>query len=506
MASEGSLVSRRMESFRKRPLLLILVVSIVVALTISCLSLLTSMQASWPNAEAWQDYSLAYVQQSDYLRSGFFPYVNYFYAYPPPFLYVLTAFSFIPSSWSSAVPLVAASALTAIPVFLVGKRVFGDRLAVTAAALTIFAPMSLFYSDYLWLNPSLTTLFLMLSIYSLLEGRLDLSALLMAFSIGFKQTALFALPIILIYLTRNTGRKAALRYLLLVGAIAFLYSLPWIVVYTKLYLFSFFRIPYQFWASTSEPNGYYFGLGFPGQAPPLTGNYTAYTTLQGIETVWNNFAAPNSASSLSLSTLILFFPGASIGSYMSAELFMNLVLIFGYLVLLSGVRRVNKFDEAALLRYVMYSLLMLFALYPIYKYYLVGVVPFLALFSQNRRDVFAFFGFNLAMLVIPRVATPFLVLGLFLWMTRKDIQLSHISNLLRPAQEDSTNPPGACLDHMSRTGPAQGPSPGAPPGVGFMEPVCAGGGHQAPAGRQALKPGGGRRENSTRSRAAGATN
>ena len=423
-------MSRLRDVAKVHPLFLILIVSIVVALAISCLSLLTSMKVSWPNAEAWQDYSLAYVQQADYLRSGFFPYANYFYAYPPPFLYVLTAFSFIPGSWGAAVPLVAASALTVIPVFLVGKRVFGDRVAVTAAALTIFAPMSLFYSDYLWLNSSLTTLFLMLSIYYLLEGRLDLSALLMAFSIGFKQTALFALPIILIYLSRKTSRKAALRYLLLVTAIALLYSLPWIVVYTKLYLFSFFRIPYQFWASTSEPNGYYFGLGFPGQAPPLTGTYAA--TLQGIESVWNHFAAPNSASSLSLSTLVLLFPSASISSYLSTELVMNFVLLFGYLVLLFAVRRSDTFDEPALLRYVMYGLLLLFALYPVYKYYIAGVIPFLALFSRNRRDIFAFFGFNLALLVIPRIVTAFLVLGLFLWMTRKDIGFLRISNLPRP--------------------------------------------------------------------------
>ena len=427
MASEGPSgglpVAGKLDAIKRHPLLSLLVVSTVVALAISCLSVLTSMNVSWPNAEAWQDYSLAYVQQANYLRGGFFPYANYFYAYPPPFLYLLTAFSFIPSSWGSAVPLVAASALTAVPVFLVGKRVFGERVAVTAAALTILAPMSLFYSDYLWLNPSLTTLFLMLSIYYLLEGRLDLSALLIAFSIGFKQTALFALPIILIYLSRRTGRKAALRYLILVAALALLYSLPWIVVYTKLYLFSVFRVPYQFWASTSEPNGYYFGLGFPGQAPPLTGTYAA--TLQGIESVWNHFAAPNSASSLPLSTMILLFPGASISSYLSAELSMNFVFVCGYLALLFAERRLGKLDEPTLLRYVMYGLLLLFALYPIYKYYVVGAIPFLALFSQNRRDILAFFGFNLAMLVIPRIATPFLVLGLFVWMTRNDIGFVH---------------------------------------------------------------------------------
>ena len=427
-------MSHKTDLIRKHPLLLILIASAVVALTASCLSFLTSMNVSWPNAEAWKDYSLAYVQQADYLRGGFFPYANYFYAYPPPFLYALTAFSFIPASWGTAVPLVAASTLTAVPVFLVGKRVFGHRAAVTAAALTIFAPMSIYYSDYLWLNPSLTTLFLMLSVYYLLEGRLDLSALLMAFSIGFKQTALFALPIVLIYLSRKTSRRAALRYLLLVAAIALLYSLPWIVVNTKLYLFSCFRLPYQFWSSTSEPNGYYFGLGYPGQAPPLTGTYAA--TLQGIESVWNHFAAPNSASSLSLSTLVLLFPRASMSSYLSAELSMNVVLIVGYLLLLFGVRRLGELDESALLRYVMYGLLLLFAIYPVYKYYLVGVIPFLALFSRNRRDVFAFFGFNLAMLVIPRIATPFLVLGLFIWMTRKGIlRTLRWPIFLKPAQK-----------------------------------------------------------------------
>jgi hypothetical protein len=398
------------------PLLRVLIISALVALAICYLSVQTSMSISWSNAEAWQDYSLAYVQAANYLKSGILPYANYFYAYPPPFLYALTAFSLIPYSWGAAVPLVSASVLTAVPVFLVGRRVFGERVAVTAASLTVFAPISLFYSDYLWLNPALTTLFLMLSIYFLLEGRLDLSGLLLALSIGFKQTALVALPIILIYVLRKTNRRAALRYLLLVAGIAVVYSLPYVVVVPKFYLFSFFRIPTQFWGSLQ---GYYFGLGFPGPVPPLPGSYVA--TLQGIETVWNLFANPNSAASLVLSTMVLFLPNAPASAYPLAELSMNLVLVLGYLSLLLVLYRRSGIDESTLLRYLMYGMLLLFALYPVYKYYLVGVVPFLALFSQDRKSVTAFMGFNLVLLAIPRVATPYLVLGLFLWMTSHDI-------------------------------------------------------------------------------------
>ena len=202
---------------------------------------------SLPFSEAWEDYSYAYVPTVQAFKAGHLPYRDFFHAYPPLFLYVLTLFSFLSYSWSMALPMIISDALTVLPVYLIGKRLLSERDAVTASLLFASAPINLFYIDYVWLNPPLTTLFLMVSVYFLVEGRYDISAFTLAASIGFKQTSLLALPIVLLYLAKRVSRKDALEYLLIVASVCFIFSVPYIFVEPRLYLFSIFRVPISAW-------------------------------------------------------------------------------------------------------------------------------------------------------------------------------------------------------------------------------------------------------------------
>ena len=140
--------------------------ALVVKLVVFILSIETSMSFSLPNIENWQDFSLAYVPAVNAFKTGFLPYVDFYYPYPPLFLYALTLFSYLPlASWSVALPLVLADALTVIPVYLIAREFVNERYSLLISILFILAPTNLYYADYLWLNPSLTTLFLILSIY-----------------------------------------------------------------------------------------------------------------------------------------------------------------------------------------------------------------------------------------------------------------------------------------------------------------------------------------------------
>lgn len=225
-----------------------------------------------PISGAWEDYTYAYIPTVQAFRGGYLPYRDFFHAYPPLFLYVLTAFSVIPHFWSMALPLVVSDALTVFPVYLIARRLSGEREAFLASLLFALAPVNLFFVDLLWLNPPLATLFLLLSVHHLLEGRHDESAITLALSIGFKQTALLALPIILLFLAKKTSRKNVLRYFLMVAALCLAFSVPYIFLEPKRYLYSIFRVPLGAWGDLPDN---YFQLGFTN--PPGSGTIDTAT-------------------------------------------------------------------------------------------------------------------------------------------------------------------------------------------------------------------------------------
>jgi len=207
---------------------------------------------SLPISEAWKDYAYAYIPTVQAFKEGYLPYRDFFHAYPPLFLYALTLFSFLPYFWSMALPLVISDALTVVPVYLIGKRLLSERYAFIASLLFALAPINLLYVDYIWLNPPLTTFFLMASVYFLLARRYDLSAFTLAISIGFKQTSLLALPIVLLFLAKKLSRKMASRYFLIVASICFAFSIPYIFIEPRLYLYSIFRVPIGSWGELPE--------------------------------------------------------------------------------------------------------------------------------------------------------------------------------------------------------------------------------------------------------------
>jgi len=94
--------------------------------------------------------------------------------------------------------------------------------------------------------------------------------------------------------------------------------------------------------------------------------------------------------------------------------------------------------DTVLIRYLLYSLLILFTFNPVYKYYVAGITPFLALLVQRRRDVIAFEAFNLALLAIPRLLTSYLLLLLLGWLLRPHLGRMTYSGLLSRMTNSST--------------------------------------------------------------------
>ena len=396
-----------------KSLSILLVVSIIGKFLFFMLSIESVRTGfSLPISEAWKDYAYAYVPTVQAFKEGYLPYRDFFHAYPPLFLYALTLFSFLPYIWSMALPLVISDALTVMPVYLVGKRLLSERYAFITSLLFALAPINLFYVDYVRLNPPMATLFLMASIYFLLARRYDFSAFTLAISIGFKQTSLLALPLVLLFLAKKLSHKMALRYFVIIASVCFAFSIPYILVEPRLYLYSIFRVPISSWGELPEN---YFQLGFTN--PP--GSTTIDTaTLDWYELKWMKYVPLNAPASLSLPIFIFLLPETTSDMYFKVDVVLMIVLLAAYGLLLYKTRKKEQFEETALIKYLLYSLLVLFTFNPVYKYYVAGITPFLSLLVQKRRDIVAFEVFNFALLAIPRVLTSYLLLLLLAGLLR----------------------------------------------------------------------------------------
>ena len=406
---------------RVRVLLGLLGLALAVKLAVFGLTVATSMNLSVPNAENWQDFALAYAPAAQAFKGGFLPYRDFFYPYPPLFLWALTAFSPFPYvSWLTGFPLVAADAATVLPVYLIARQFTSERVSKLVSVLFILAPTNLYYADYLLLNPPLTTLFLMTSVYLLLRRRYGWSALALALSIGFKQTSVIALPVILLLLWRNKGQKGeALKYLLIVAATCLAFSLPYLIVAPTLYIDSVLRLPLSTFGSPHLPPDYY-GVGVGA------GTRVTFDTSNWLTSRWALLSeGVYSPVTLVLPVFLFLVPSSDLSAY-SAPLMADagwFFLLVGYALALLWMRWKRGVDLAGTPRYLLGALLFVFTLYPLYKYYVVGVLPLLVLLVRTRKDAVGFVAFSLGLMLVPRYFASWVLLVSFTWLFRNEVKL-----------------------------------------------------------------------------------
>jgi len=71
-------------------------------------------------------------------------------------------------------------------------------------------------------------------------------------------------------------------------------------------------------------------------------------------------------------------------------------------------------------KYLLYVMLFVFTFYPLYKYYVVGLVPLLVLIVRNKRDAVGFFAFSLILMLVPRYMASWALLVTLVWILRRD--------------------------------------------------------------------------------------
>ncbi|MEM3073517.1 MAG: hypothetical protein QXK20_02115 [Nitrososphaerales archaeon] len=366
--------------------LVVLLVSLIVRCLVAWFA--TVIEGNFPPMpeylETYQDYKHLYLNDVKRFLDGEMLYKDFHNAYPPLWIYTLSAFVKInPSYWSAAVPLLLFDALIPLMVYLIARKMVGGKWAIAIGLATALSPASLWYNSMLWLNPPPSTFFLLLSTYLLVSKRVKISAASLALASLYKQTALASLPIFIIAAYWFKSKRALLWFIAIFAAIVVVGSMPYLALFPSLYL----------WA-----------LGFPGLPTPQP--YVPEDL-----TVWEyNIIKPTN-----LGTIFGVFGAPWLAIFLRQHLIYIISAVFIVLTLL--FLRIRGWDADALIRYLLYSQLLFILLFPrgTYKYFFNSALPYFALMCRKKGDLITFLAMNIGLLLVPRFFEPWFALVVMLF-------------------------------------------------------------------------------------------
>jgi hypothetical protein len=185
----------------------------------------------------FQDFFGYYVKELTLQSQGYLPYRDFPFSYPPLFLYALAPFFKLGADFA-AIPIIVADALCAPLIYAIVRRQAGEILAVIASLVFVVSPFFIVYEGLSWLSEEPMLLFLLLSVYLLIEGRVGLSAASFAVSLLFKQDAIFALPAFCIIFYKLYGFRRLAKGAGILLAVVVIVSLPFLVLTPVGYLYS----------------------------------------------------------------------------------------------------------------------------------------------------------------------------------------------------------------------------------------------------------------------------
>lgn len=407
----------------------------------------------WAHVEAYTDYRDLYLKDlvAPFLHGNNIYYLGTIvYNYPPLFLYVLGGFAYVVNlAWFPAVSLILFDILTVIPFYKITREfVVSDnaKLAFAASMMWALNPINLFYNDLMWLNPPYTTFFLVLSLYLLLKKKWLFSSLSLAVSTGFKQISIVFFPIVLLFIWKATGfSKKLFTYIAAYVAALVLISTPYV---EPAYISGSWSIsnPLGSWSFTSAQN-YFWSLNFP-----ILGNPANVSN-----------APPTFSNSLSDPVRITYFfgiiPSLNLQNFAALTYqYLDYVLIAAYVILLIhlylNVKKGEPINWKDLFVYCLIALLLFLAFFGrgVYKYYFATLTPLAIPLYSNRKAAILFQVFCVAVILVPRAATPWMaVLLLTLLPTALAwIEPATVAGLVR---EDESGAPAIAVKEEQSVGP-----------------------------------------------------
>jgi 4-amino-4-deoxy-L-arabinose transferase-like glycosyltransferase len=178
--------------------------------------------------ETYSDFYVYYVNWWKSLQSGLVPYRDFFYQYPPLFLYGLYPLYRIGGAFGAALGIILADSGSAVLIYYIAKRSTTQKIALIAGLGYAANPLALLYEGYVLFSIQPMLFFLLLSVLLIRSDKLLLSAVCLAVAVLFKQEALFAVPAWLIYAGRF-GLKSVAKATVLFVSILLIVSLPFLV-------------------------------------------------------------------------------------------------------------------------------------------------------------------------------------------------------------------------------------------------------------------------------------
>ena len=213
--------------------------------------------------EGYSDFTYYYMNFVRRFVQGYLPYTEQLYLvngmqtyiYPPLFLYILGAFSFLPSEALFPNLIIESFMLgrsldflrvgftfivfdlaTCVVIYLTARRLSSNRfIPLVAVLLFAFNPISLWWGDYLWLSTPIHTFFLVLGFYYLVREEMLWAVVWITVAAMVKQTAALLLPLVLFMEWRQSLDRFFTAVAIAV-ALVLLVSLPYIALFPITYL------------------------------------------------------------------------------------------------------------------------------------------------------------------------------------------------------------------------------------------------------------------------------
>ncbi len=162
-----------------------------------------------------------------------------FYAYPPPWLYLLAGTRYIASTLGGSrevsilflkLPIIVADVLCGLILWLTAKRLgLGEDDAYKLATIYLLNPLTIFVSSIWGMFDAIPALFTTLAVYLLLSGRWSAAAASLGLATSFKIYPVILLPSILLLQIKKHGLRRVITNLILPFAcILLIVSLPFL--------------------------------------------------------------------------------------------------------------------------------------------------------------------------------------------------------------------------------------------------------------------------------------
>lgn len=189
----------------------------------------------------FRDFEFYYLGWTEAFKAGSALYTESFFSYPygPLFILILGAFSFVPlSPWIIALPIFLSVVGNGYLVYKIAFKITkSERYGIYAIVIYFLNPFILFYGSFGWLNTSLFTFIVLISFYLILQEKIKTGLIILGVAVMFKQFAIILAPIeLLIILKQNHDRdlhslieKFLISCLYIILPIA-LISLPFLIM------------------------------------------------------------------------------------------------------------------------------------------------------------------------------------------------------------------------------------------------------------------------------------